>query len=156
MVCHSLLQWTTFCQNSPPRPVRLGWPHTEWLSFTELDKAVVLGSDWLVFCDYSFSVSALWCSLATPTLLLGFLLLWMWDISSRLLQQSIAAAPYLGWGLCPHGHPFWPWMWSSSPQPSCTSAAAAPWTWGCSSGLPLLTSTWGSSSQPPPLTSGMG
>ena len=23
------------------RPVRLGWPHTAWLSFTELDKAVV-------------------------------------------------------------------------------------------------------------------
>ena len=34
-----LLQWTTFCQNSPPWPVRLGWPHTAWL--IELDKAVV-------------------------------------------------------------------------------------------------------------------
>ena len=31
MLCHSLLQWTTFCQNSPPRPVRLGWPYTAWL-----------------------------------------------------------------------------------------------------------------------------
>ena len=41
VVCHSLLQWTTFCQSSPPWPVRLGWPHTAWLSFTELDKAVV-------------------------------------------------------------------------------------------------------------------
>ena len=30
-------------------------------------------SDWLDFCDYGFSVSALWCPLATPTLLLGFL-----------------------------------------------------------------------------------
>ena len=27
MVCHSFLQWTTFCQNSPPWPVRLGWPY---------------------------------------------------------------------------------------------------------------------------------
>ena len=27
MVCHSLLQWTTFCQNIPPWPVYLGWPH---------------------------------------------------------------------------------------------------------------------------------
>ena len=41
VVCHSLLQWTTFCQTSPPWPVHLGWPHTAWLSFIELDKAVV-------------------------------------------------------------------------------------------------------------------
>ena len=41
MVCHSLLQWTTFCQNSPPWPILFGSPHTAWLSFTELDKAVV-------------------------------------------------------------------------------------------------------------------
>ena len=31
VVCRSLLQWVTFCQNSPPWPVRLGWPHTAWL-----------------------------------------------------------------------------------------------------------------------------
>ena len=36
--------------------------------------------------------------LATPTILLGFLLPWTWGISSRLLQQSAAAAPYLGEG----------------------------------------------------------
>ena len=41
VVCHSLLQWTTFCQTSPPWPARLGWPHPAWLSFIELDKAVV-------------------------------------------------------------------------------------------------------------------
>ena len=41
VVCHSLLQWTTFCQTSTPWPARLVWPHTEWLSFIELDKAVV-------------------------------------------------------------------------------------------------------------------
>ena len=42
MVCHSFLQWTTFCQNSPP------WPRPSWValhgmapSFIELDKAVV-------------------------------------------------------------------------------------------------------------------
>ena len=41
--CHSLLQWTTFCQNSPPWPVCLGWPYITWLivSFLELDNAVV-------------------------------------------------------------------------------------------------------------------
>ena len=41
VICHSLLQWTTFCQTSAPWPVRLGWPHTAWLSFIELEKAVV-------------------------------------------------------------------------------------------------------------------
>ena len=56
------------------------------LSFIELDKAVVLvWLDWLVFYEYAFSVSALWCPLATPTILLGFLLPWAWGISSRLL-----------------------------------------------------------------------
>ena len=54
VVCHSFLQWTTFCQNSPPWPVLLGWPYIAWLSFTELDKAVVhvirlLSFLWLVF-----------------------------------------------------------------------------------------------------------
>ena len=41
MVCHSLLQWITFCQTSPPWPAHLGCPHRTWLSFSELDKAVV-------------------------------------------------------------------------------------------------------------------
>ena len=35
VVCHSLLQWTTFCQTSPPWPIHLGWPHTAWLGFIE-------------------------------------------------------------------------------------------------------------------------
>ena len=41
VVYHSLVQWTTFCQTSPPWLVCLPWPHTTWLSFFELDKAVV-------------------------------------------------------------------------------------------------------------------
>ena len=41
VVCYSLLQWTTFCQTSPPWPAHLGWPHRAWLSSIELDKAVV-------------------------------------------------------------------------------------------------------------------
>ena len=74
-----------------------------WLGFIELDKAVVLvWLDWLVFCEYGVSVSALWCPLATPTILLGFLLPWAWGISSWLLQQSTAAAPYLGRGVSPY------------------------------------------------------
>ena len=88
VVCHSLLQWTTFCQTSPPWPNHLGWPHTAWLSFIELDKAVVLWSYCLIFYDYGFSMSALWYPLATPTVLLGFLLPRMWGFSSWLLQQS--------------------------------------------------------------------
>ena len=31
VVSHSLLQWTTFCQNSPPWPILLGWPYMAWL-----------------------------------------------------------------------------------------------------------------------------
>ena len=31
VACHSLLQSTMFCQNSPPWPVHLGWPYTTWL-----------------------------------------------------------------------------------------------------------------------------
>ena len=119
---------------------------TAWLSFTELDKAVVLWSDWLVFCDYGSSVSALWCPLTTPTILLGFLLPWTWGISSRLLQQSAAAASYLGRGVSSHGHPSWSWTWSSSSWPSCAHAAVAPWRWGCSSRPPPRPQTWGSSS----------
>ena len=119
VVCSSLLQWTTFCQTSPPWPTHLRWPHMAWLSFIGLDKAVVLvWSDWLVFCDYGFSVSALWCSLTTPTVLLGFLLPWTLGISSRLLQQSTATAPYLE-----RGHPSWPWTWSSSSWPSCARSS---------------------------------
>ena len=79
-----------------------------WLSFIELDKAVVLvWLDWLVFCDYGFSVSVLWCPLATPTVLLGFLLPWTRGISSWLLQQSAAALLTLLWlGVC-----FFPALW---------------------------------------------
>ena len=100
VVCQSLLRWTTSCQTYPPWPDRLGWSHTAWLSFTELDKAVVLWSDWLDFCHCGFGVSALWCPLTAPPVLPGLLLPWTWGISSRLLQQSAAAAPYLGRGGC--------------------------------------------------------
>ena len=72
-------------------PACLGWPHRTWLSFIELDKAVgLVWLNWLVSCEYGFSVSSLWCSLATPTVLLEFLLPGMWGIPSQLLQQSTA------------------------------------------------------------------
>ena len=54
-VCHSLFQWITFCNNSLPRPVCLGWPHIAWLmvslSYTKLWS---MWSLWLVFCDCGF------------------------------------------------------------------------------------------------------
>ena len=31
VVCHSLLQWAVFCQNSPLWPIHLGWPYMSWL-----------------------------------------------------------------------------------------------------------------------------
>ena len=112
-----------------------------WLSFIELDKAVVLvWLDWLVFCEYGFNVSALWCPLATPTVLLGFLLPWSWGISSWLLQQSAPNAPYLGRGVSPHRRPSWLSTWDSSSRPSYARAATV----------------WGWFSQPLPLALGVG
>ena len=126
-------------------------------SLIELDKAVVLvWLDWLVFCEYGFSVFALWCPLAKPTVLLGFLLPSAWGISSQLLQQSTAIAPYLRRGVSPHRRSSWPSMWDGSSRPSCACAATAP---GNSSRPPPLVSglgAWGSSSRLPPLTSDAG
>ena len=52
---HSLLQWTTFYQNSPPRPVHLGWPYMAWLIVSlSWTKLCSMWSDWLVFCDCCF------------------------------------------------------------------------------------------------------
>ena len=127
--CPSLLQWTTFCQTSPPFPAQLERPHRSGLSFIELDKAVVLmWLDWLDFSDYGFSMSAVWCRLATPTILRVFILPWMWGISSWLLQQSAATATYLGRGISPHWNHSWPWTWSSFYRPSWAHAATNPWT----------------------------
>jgi len=118
VVCHSLLQWTTFFQTSPPWPIRLGWPHMAWLSFIELDKAVVhvirLASClWLWFqsvfplMPYLSAYHLTWFSF---TLDVGYLFM-------VLLQQSATAAPYLGRGIAPPGHHLWPWAWGSSSWP---------------------------------------
>ena len=48
-------------------PVGMAWFH--WVGHS----LVLVWLDWLVFCEYGFSVYALWCPLATPTILLGFL-----------------------------------------------------------------------------------
>ena len=147
VVCHSLLQWTTFCQTSPPWPAHLGWPDTAWLRFIELDKAVVCVITLASFVWLWFQCVCPLMPLTTPTVLLGFLLPWTWGISSRLLQQSAATAPYLGQGVSPHHRPFWPWTWNSSSRPSCAPAATTPWTRGSSSWLLPWPRMWGSSSR---------
>ena len=114
VVCHSLLQLTIFCPTSPPWPVRLGWPHTAGLSFTELDKAVV--------CMIRLaSFLWLWFQCACPLMPSPstYHLTWSWGIS------------YFGRGVSLHGcsfkpshcsllwtsHPSWPWTWSKSIGP---------------------------------------
>ena len=47
VVCHPLLQWTTFCQNSPPHPSVLAWFIVS-LSYRRLCST---WSIWFVFCD---------------------------------------------------------------------------------------------------------
>ena len=109
MVCHSLLQWTTFCQTSPPWPVCLGWPHTAWVSFIELDKAVIhvvrmASCLWLWFqsvCPVMHSLSAYHLTWVSLTLYVGYLftaapakcscysLPRTWGISSRPLLLTL-------------------------------------------------------------------
>ena len=46
---------TTFCQNSPPWPVQLGWPCTAWLTVSlSQTRLWSIWSVWLVFCDCGF------------------------------------------------------------------------------------------------------
>ena len=53
--CHSLLQWTTFCQNSPPWLIHLGWPHMARLIVSlSQTRLCSMWSDWLVSCDCGF------------------------------------------------------------------------------------------------------
>ena len=104
VVCHSLLQWTTFCQTSPPWPIRLGWPHMAWLSFIELDKAVV----------HMIRLASF---------------LWLWFQSVYFLMPSLSTYHLIGVSLsldvgyfftaapAKCSHCFLPWTWSISSQP---------------------------------------
>ena len=74
-----------------------------WLSFIELDKAVVCVIRLAGFLWLWFQTVCPLRPLSAPTILLGFLLPWTWGMSSRLLQQSAAAAPDLGRGVAPPG-----------------------------------------------------
>ena len=109
------------CQTSPPWPICLGWPHTAWLSFTELDKAVVhmirLPSFlWLWFqsvCPLMPSRNTYRLTWVSLILDMGYLFIaapakrsrcswpWTWGISSRPLLLTwdvgylLSAAPAL-------------------------------------------------------------
>ena len=103
MVCHSLLQWTTFCQTSPPWPVRLGWSHTAWLSFIELDKTVVHVIRLASFLRICFqSVCPLMPSLSAYCLIWVSLNLEMGYLFRAAPAKRIPT-PYFGRGLSPHG-----------------------------------------------------
>ena len=111
VVCPSLLQWTTFCQTSPPWPAWLGWPHRAWLSFAELDKAVVrvirLASClWLWFlsvCPLMPFVSAYRLTWVSLILDLGYL------FTTAPAKRSCCSLP---------------WTWGSSSWPHFCSIAA--------------------------------
>ena len=64
-----------------------------WLNFIELDKMWFTWLDWLVFCDWGFSLSALWCPLSARTILVGFLLPCTWGY--LLLATPAPAQPLL-------------------------------------------------------------
>ena len=119
-VCHSLLQWTTLCQTSPPCPPVLGGPTGHGLGHWVRQSC---GPSVIKLTSFLWLWFQCVCPLATPTILLGFLLPWMWGISSRLLQQSAAAAPYHGWEVSPHHGPSQSWTWNSSSRPSWACAA---------------------------------
>ena len=120
-----ILKWFVIPFFSGPLSVRplyhdlsvLGGPTRHGLVSLSETRLWSMWSDWLVVCDFGFSLSVLWCPLSVPTILLGFLLPWTWGISSRLLQQSAATAPYLGCGAAPLSRHSWPRTWGSSSQP---------------------------------------
>ena len=119
------LKWFAIPFSSGPYSVRplhhdpsvLGGPTWHGLVSLSNTRLWFTWSDWLVICDCGFRLSDLGCPLTVPTVSLGFLLPWMWGISSGLLQQSAAATPYLGGGVGPlHCCP-WPWTWDRSSPP---------------------------------------
>ena len=79
----------------------------------------------LLLCPWAWGISSqlVQCRPATtpvPTILLGFLWPWMWDICSWPLLWSTDAAPDLGRGVSLHGHS------SRAAAPAATATALAP------------------------------
>ena len=101
---HSLLKWATFCQNSTPWPIHFGWPYTAWLSFTELDKAVV---------HVTRLVNFLWLWFRSVCLLMSSLHAYhLTGVSLTLdVEYLFTAAPAKG------SHCSLPWKWGISSKP---------------------------------------
>ena len=69
----------TFCQNSPPRPICLGWPYRAWLIVSvELQKAVVHAISLISFLWMWFSV------LSTPR---GIRVRGLWKLPDSILKS---------------------------------------------------------------------
>ena len=124
-VCKTrILKWFPIPFSSGPHSVRplhhdpsiLSGPTLHGLVSLSWTRLWSVWSVWLVVCDCGSSLSALWCPLPVPSVLLGFLLPWMWGRH----------------GVSPLGHHSWPWTWGIS---SCHRSW--PWTWGVSSQLLL-------------------
>ena len=102
VACHSFFQWTTFCQASPPWPAHLGLPAGmacfHWVRQGCGPSVIRLTSFlWVWFqCICLLMTSNNTYHLTWVSLTL------MWHISSQLLQQSTAAAPYFGRGVSPY------------------------------------------------------
>ena len=83
VVCHFLLQWTTFCQNSAVWPICLQWPCKAWLiaslSYTRLWS---MWSFWLAFghCGFHSGVCGIVILASSVCLLM--------DEDKRLVQAS--------------------------------------------------------------------
>ena len=122
-----ILKWFAIPFSSGPYPVRplhhdptiLGGPTRHGLvsvSWTSCCPVIRLASFlWLQFycvCPLMPSHNTYHLTWVSLTSDVGYL--------SRLLQQSAAAAPYLGGGESSYCRPSWPWTWSSSSQPSRT------------------------------------
>ena len=97
VVCHSLLQWTTFCQTSPLWLFHLGWLYTAWLTVSlSYTKLWSMWSVWLVFYDCGFhSVCPLMKIVGCESFLIGgtgcgenWILLWWARTSSVNLYSN--------------------------------------------------------------------
>ena len=87
-----ILKWFASLVSSGPHSLRpfhhdppiLGGPTQHGLVSLRETRLWSMWSDWLVVCDCGFRLSALWCPLSAPIVLLGFCWPWMWGIPSWL------------------------------------------------------------------------
>ena len=136
MVCHSLLQWTTFCQISPPWPAHLGWPLRASLSFIELDKALVrvirlISFLWLWFqcvCPLMPSLNTYYLTWVSLTLDIGYFFTAAPAKHSCYSLLWRRVSPHRGPSWPVVGLLLWPQAWSSSSwPPSLASSSGAVW-----------------------------